>query len=103
LEDGIGTIKLTNNSRNVLIVYWSLEKNFSDSNPIWEDNQVTLYPGESVFHEMNSAIGIKVYLEDDDGIGWITNESYTVRKDKTVEVKFPTDFSPDTQPLESSS
>ena len=92
LEDGIGAIKLTNDSQ-VRIVYWSIEKNLSDSNPIWESH-VPLHPGESVSHEMNSAIGIKIYLEDSDGDGWITKKSYTVRKDETVEIKFYTDFLP---------
>jgi hypothetical protein len=84
---------LTNDSPNVRIAYWSLEKNVSDSDPIWESH-LSLYPGGSVSHEMNTAIGIRVYLEDRGGVGWITKKSYTVRKDETVEVKFHTDFSP---------
>jgi hypothetical protein len=91
LEDGTGTIKLTNNSTNVLVVYWSLE-DFGKT--IWQ-SQVTLSPGQSVSHDMDSAIGISVYLEDNGGIGWISKKSYTVEKDKTVVVKFPSDFNVD--------
>jgi hypothetical protein len=87
-------LSLTNNSQNVVIVYWSLEKDFGDSNPIWEE-RITLNPGESVYHEMNSAFGIKVYLEDSDGDGWISKYSHTVKKDQTVEVEFKRDFKPE--------
>jgi hypothetical protein len=89
LEDGIGTIKLKNNSQNVMIVYWSLE---NSGKTIWEGRS-TIYPGNYATHDTRSAFGIQVYLEDNDGDGWLSKNSYTVRKDETVEVKFPSDFS----------
>ena len=89
LESGIGTVKLTNNS-DVNIDYWLIEQG---SETIWEERR-TIAPENSATHDMETAIGIKIYLEDSDGDGWLSKSSYTVRKDETVEVKFrPQDFS----------
>jgi hypothetical protein len=89
LEDGIGTVKLTNKS-DIIVVYWSLEK-FGET--IWEGRS-TVYPGGSASQDTQTALGIKVYVEDSDGDGWLSDTSYTVKKDETVEVKFHKDFSP---------
>jgi hypothetical protein len=91
LEQGIGTIKLINNSQNVIVVYWSLERG---SKTLWEGDS-TIYPGGSASHNMETDVGIKVYVEDKEGDGWLSDDSYTVKKNETVEVKFPTDFSPE--------
>ena len=88
LEEGIGTITLTNNSTNVVISYWSLEQ--SDKETVWETHS-PIDPGSSASHQIDSGI-YKIYLEDTDGDGWLTKTTYTVRKDKTVVVKFPSDF-----------
>ncbi|MDR0877482.1 MAG: hypothetical protein LBN21_05475 [Treponema sp.] len=96
LEEGIGTIKLTNNSINVTLRYWSAEKEKEPGSPIWEES-IELSPGESITHEMESSYNIKIYIEDkgEDGVGWLSKKSYTVRKDEIVALKFPGDFSPD--------
>jgi hypothetical protein len=90
LEQGIGTIKLINDTM-VDIVYWSLERG---SKKIW-DEHIPIPPGGSATHDMETDVGIMVYVEDDGGIGWLSKVSYTVKKNETVEVKFNTDdFSP---------
>ena len=89
LEDGIGTVKLVNNSSNVIVVYWSIEKSGA---AIWEGHG-RIYPGQSAAQSIDSSMGIKVYVEDDDG--WLSKASYTVKKDETVTVRFPGDFSPE--------
>jgi hypothetical protein len=98
LEQGIGTVKLTNNSTNVTITYWSLERG---STKIW-DEHITIGPGGSATHDMGTDVGIKIYLEDlayivgnEVRTGWLSKVSYTVKKNETIEVKFPTDFSPE--------
>jgi hypothetical protein len=90
LEEGIGIIKLTNNSE-VNIKYWSLEQN---NKILWEE-RITISPGSSASHEIKSGMGIQVYLEDNDGDGWLSKNYYTVKKDKTIEIKFPNNFSPE--------
>jgi len=86
LEDGIGTIQLTNNS-SVRISYWCIEKG---SQRVWETRS-SIYSGSSASHEIDTGF-YKIYLEDADGDGWETKNSHTVKKDQTVEVKFPSDF-----------
>jgi hypothetical protein len=75
----------------VIVVYWSLERG---SKKIWEGHS-TIYPGSSATHDMETDVGIKVYVEDSDGDGYLSNVSYTVKKSEIVEVKFPNDFSPE--------
>jgi len=88
LEDGIGTLKVTNNSSNVIIVYVSLEQ----SNSSVASAHVNIYPGSSGnFNDIKTG-SYTVYIEDSDGDGWVTKSSITVKKDATVEVKFPSDF-----------
>jgi len=86
LEDGIGTIKLTNNSK-VRISYWSLEKG---GKTVWETRS-SIYSGSSGSCQIDTG-SYTVYLEDVDGDGWVTKTTYTVKKDETVEVKFPSNF-----------
>jgi hypothetical protein len=87
LEEGIGTIKLTNNSTNVRITYWCIEKSGSR---VWE-TQISLSPGYYTSRNIDTGF-YTIYLEDNDGDGWVTKNSFTVKKDETVEVKFPGDF-----------
>ena len=88
LENGIGTVILLNNSSNVIIGYWSLEKN---RKMVW-DTHSFVYPRSSGSHQIDSGY-YSIYLEEDvTGYGWITKNTLTVKKDETVEIKFPSDF-----------
>ena len=86
LEKGLGTIKLTNTS-SVRIGYWSLEKG---GKTVWETRSA-ISSGSSGSCQIDSGF-YTIYLEDVDGDGWVTKTSHTVKKDETVEVKFPSDF-----------
>jgi hypothetical protein len=86
LEDGVGTIKLINNS-NVRISYWSLEKG---GKTVWETHS-SINSGSSASYETDTG-SYTIYLEDTDGDGWITKTTHTVKKDEIVEVKFSADF-----------
>jgi len=85
-EDGVGLIKLINNS-NVTIIYWTAKKS---GNKVGE-SRTPIYSGSSASATINTG-SYTIYLEDVDGDGWETRTPYAVKKDKTVEVKFPNDF-----------
>ena len=87
LEPGIGTIKLTNNSTNVRVVYWSAER----SGTTVRESRTAIFPGASATITIDTGF-YRIYLEDQYGDGWLSKTSHTVRKDQTVEVKFPDDF-----------
>ena len=87
IEAGIGTIKLLNKSSNVTINYWAIE---SGTTIKWETHSY-IFAGSSASHEIDTGF-YSIYLEDTDGDGWVTKTTHTVKKDKTVEVKFPGDF-----------
>ena len=86
LENGIGIIKLTNNS-NVRISYWSAERGGKTVG----ETHTPIYPGYSASATVDTGF-YTIYLEDVDGDGWVTKTTHTVKKDETVEVKFPADF-----------
>ena len=88
LESGEGTIRLMNNSTNVIIVYWAVESSFGR---IIEERHININPGASATTLINTGF-YTIYLEDQHGDGWETKSSVTVRKDETVEVRFPADF-----------
>jgi len=88
LENGTGTLKLTNNSTNVLIVYISLEK----GSTIKAEARVSISPGSYTYLTDMKTDFYTVYVEDSDGDGYVTKNTVAVRKDATVEVKFPGDF-----------
>ncbi|GHU08230.1 hypothetical protein FACS1894151_03780 [Spirochaetia bacterium] len=94
LEEGIGTVKLTNTGTKIIDGWWLLRK-YDET--IWS-GPITLNPGASASQEIESSYSIKVHFKDSDGIVWLSNTSYTVRKDQTVEVKFPKDFSQEPKP-----
>jgi hypothetical protein len=85
-ESGIGIIKLTNNS-SVTISYWSLKKGGS----IVYETRDPIYPESSASYETATG-SYTIYLEDIDGDGWVTKNTQTVKKDATVEVKYPGNF-----------
>jgi P pilus assembly chaperone PapD len=87
LEDGIGTLKVTNNS-NVRITYVSLENGGSTVS----EAHVNIYPGSSTSLNNAKTGFYTVYVEDSDGDGYVTKSSVTIKKDATTEVKFPGDF-----------
>ena len=61
-----GTIRLMNNSTNVIIVYWSAERG---GNPI-EESHTRINPGASTTIRLNSGYFYTIYLEDHYGDGW---------------------------------
>ena len=88
LEDGIGTIILRNNSSNVIISYWAVERNGKTVG----ETRTPIFPGHSASAALSTGY-YKIYLEDDVfGDSWLTKTTHTVRKDGTVEIKFPGDF-----------
>ena len=82
-----GTIRLMNNSTNVIIVYWAIER----GGGIIEESHININPGASSTTIINTGFYI-IYLEDQHGDGWETRSSVNVRRDQTVDVKFPSDF-----------
>ena len=86
IEDGIGTIKLANNS-SVRITYWCAERGGKKVG----ESHTAIYPGASATAKVDTGF-YTIYLEDVDGDGWVTKTTCTVKKDETVEVKFPGDF-----------
>jgi len=88
IESGEGTIRLMNNSTNVIIVYCAVENSFGR---IIEESHININPGASVGTIINTGI-YTIYLEDQHGDGWETKSNVILHKDRTVEVRFPTDF-----------
>ena len=82
-----GIIRLMNNSTNVIIVYWAIER----SGRIIEENHININPGASATAIINTGF-YTIYLEDQYGDGWETRSSVNVNRDRTVEVRFPGDF-----------
>ena len=87
-EAGEGTLRLINNSTNVIIVYWSAEQHGDTV----EESHTRINPGTSAAISLRSGIFYTIYLEDNYGDGWETRTSVFVSRDKTVEVRFPGDF-----------
>jgi len=87
IEAGTGTIRLTNNSTNVIIVYWAAEKG---GKPVGE-SRTRINPGASAAANVDTGF-YTIYLEDNYGDGWVTKISYTVKKEETTQVSFPSDF-----------
>jgi len=91
-ESGQGTIKIVNNSNNVRITYISVERGSTKvqtSNP-----GLSINPGGSITTNSLTTGSYSVYIEDNYGDGWLTISNVTVRKDQSVEVRFPNDFKP---------
>ena len=87
IEAGIGTIQLVNNS-STRIVYWTAEKG---GRTIGEA-RVNVFPGNSATATIDSGVSYTVYLENEYGDGWVTRNTFTVRKDETTVLRFPADF-----------
>ena len=83
-----GTIRLINNSTNVIIVYWSAEQR----GDIIVENHTRIDPGSSVAVSIRSGYFYTIYLEDNYGDGWETKNSVFINRDRTVEIRFPSDF-----------
>ena len=88
IEAGIGTIRLMNNSTNVIIVYWAAERG---GNTVRE-SRTQINPGASATISIDTGSTYDIYLEDQFGDGWETRSWVRVRKDETVQVSFPSDF-----------
>ena len=87
IEAGTGAIRLVNNSTNVIIVYWSAERG---GNTV-DESHIRINPGASSTVSISTGF-YTIYLEDNFSDGWETISTFTVRKDETVEVRFPNDF-----------
>ena len=82
-----GTIRLMNNSTNVIIVYYAIER----FGTVMEEMHVNINPGALATTILNRG-SYTIYLEDQHGDGWETRFNVNVIRDRTVDVRFPSDF-----------